>query len=67
MIHIKDHLKSQPTTEGYYTIKAVKKISEKNNVNMPIMKSIYDILYNEADIKNKINELLERPLKTEFE
>tara|TARA_Y100000590_G_scaffold415769_1_gene513951 strand:- start:241 stop:1227 length:987 start_codon:yes stop_codon:yes gene_type:complete len=66
-VNIEDHLKSQPTTEGYYTIKAVKNIAEKNNVNMPIMNSIYDILYNKADIKNKISELLERPIKAEFE
>jgi len=58
----KDILNSQQITEGYYTVKAVKLISEKNDINMPIMNSVYNILYNHHDIKSEINDLMNRPL-----
>ena len=61
-----DILKSQEITEGYFTVKAVNKIADKKNIDMPIMKSIYNILYNNYSIKNEINELLERPIADEF-
>ena len=38
-ISIEDHLRSQETTEGYYTVKAVKKITEENKITMPIMEA----------------------------
>ena len=62
-----DILKSQEITEGYFTVKAVKKIADLKKINMPIMKSIYDILYNNYSIKEEINNLLERPITDEFE
>ena len=63
---IDDILNSQQITEGYYTIKAVKKISDIKKINMPILNSIYNILYNKYSIKDEINNLLERPIKDEF-
>ena len=33
---------------------------------MPIMKSIYNILYNDASIENEISKLLNRVAKAEF-
>ena len=65
-ISIEDHLKSQDTTEGYFTVKALANIAEENNVDMPIMKSVYNILYNHSDIKDEINQLLERTIKDEL-
>ena len=59
-------LKSQQITEGYYTIKAVKKIAESKKINMPILYSIYNILYKKHSIADEINNLLERPLTDEF-
>ena len=47
-------------------MKAVKKIAEEKDINMPIMESIYNILYNHADIKNEIIKLLDRPNTDEF-
>ena len=55
-------LNNQQITEGYYTVKAVKILSEKNNINMPIMQSVYNILFNYHDIKKEINDLMNRPL-----
>jgi glycerol-3-phosphate dehydrogenase (NAD(P)+) len=59
-------LKSQQITEGYFTTKAVNIISDKKKIDMPIMKSIYNILYKNFSIKDEINKLLERPITDEF-
>ncbi len=65
-ISIEDHLKSQTTTEGYFTVKAVKKIAEEKKVDMPIMEAIYNILHNKNSITDEINQLLNRPITDEF-
>jgi len=59
-------LKSQEITEGYFTLNAVKKIAEQKKIDMPIVTSIYNILYNKHSIKDEINNLLERPETDEF-
>jgi glycerol-3-phosphate dehydrogenase (NAD(P)+) len=61
-----DILKSQEITEGYYTVKAVKQITDEKKIDMPIMQSVYNILYNFHSIKDEINNLLERPITDEF-
>ena len=63
---IDDILKSQQITEGYYTVKAVKNIADDKKIEMPIMNAIYNILYNQYNIKDVINNLLERPTKDEI-
>ena len=60
-----DLLKSQEVTEGFYTVEAVYNISKKNNIDMPIMKSVYSILYKEHNLRDEIIKLLNRPLKDE--
>ena len=60
-----DILNEQQITEGYYTVKAVKLISDKHNIDMPIMNSVFNILYNKHDIKHEINDLMNRPLTEE--
>ena len=61
-----DILKTQEITEGYYTVKAVKQIIDEKKVDMPIMQSVYNILYNSYSIKEEITNLLERPITDEF-
>ena len=63
---IDDILKSQQITEGYYTVKAVKNIADDKKIEMPIMNAIYNILYNQYNIKDVIDNLLERPIKDEI-
>ena len=63
---IDDILKSQQITEGYYTVKAVKNIADDKKIEMPIMNAIYNILYNQYNINDVINNLLERPIKDEI-
>ena len=66
-ISIEDHLKSQQTTEGYYTVKAVYEIANEKKIDMPIMNSIYNILYNGFNIDNEVNNLLDRSVKKEID
>ena len=60
-----DLLKSQEVTEGYYTVKAVYNISQKKNIDMPIMESVYNILYKKHDLKEELSNLLSRPITEE--
>ena len=60
-----DLLKSQEVTEGYYTVKAVYNISQKKNIDMPIMESVYNILYKQHDLKEELSNLLSRPITEE--
>lgn len=52
--------------EGVPTLKAVKLIADKNNIDMPIAQALYKVIYEKADIKESIKELFERSLKREF-
>lgn len=52
--------------EGYYTVQALIKIGEKNNVELPICRAIYDILFNGKDPVSVLDELFGRKLTNEF-
>jgi glycerol-3-phosphate dehydrogenase (NAD(P)+) len=47
--------------EGYYSAKSVYELAKKLNIEMPICFSVYEILYNNKNIDEAINDLLERP------
>lgn len=64
--NFKDILKSQEIIEGYFTVAGVYKMAEEKKIELPIMKSIYNILYNNYSIKDEITNLLERPITDEF-
>jgi len=51
--------------EGVYTAKAVKRLSEKLQIEMPISNEIYEILYNNKNPKQSLLDLMNRPLKEE--
>lgn len=53
--------------EGYYTLKAVKNIADRENINMPICQALYRVIYEKADIKQTIRSMFDRDLKHEFE
>ena len=65
-ISIKEHLKSQETTEGYFTVKAVYQIAKEKKIDMPIANTVYRILFQKASIHKEIETLLNRPLTKEF-
>ena len=64
--NFKEILKSQEITEGFFTVAGVYKIAKEKKIDLPIMKSIYNILYKEYPIKDEINNLLDRPITDEF-
>ncbi len=52
--------------EGVNTVKSVFEWSLKNGVDMPIAKGVYEILYNAKNPEDAVEELMKRPLKSEF-
>lgn len=52
--------------EGYYTVKAILKLANEYNVEMPICSAVYEVLYNGKDIGEEFQELFARSLKNEF-
>ncbi len=52
--------------EGYYTAKAMKNLSEKKGVELPICNSVYEMLYENKSVDDLINDLFTRSLKNEF-
>jgi glycerol-3-phosphate dehydrogenase (NAD(P)+) len=52
--------------EGVATTEAMMMLSQKYNVELPICKSVYNVLYRESDALNEINNLFLRSIKQEF-
>ena len=52
--------------EGYYTAKALKKLSEEHGVDMPICRAVYDIIYEGKDAQAVFKGLFQRSITTEF-
>lgn len=52
--------------EGVSTVKAVNDKIKELNITMPIVMAIYDVIYENADPKEKVTELMTRELKEEF-
>lgn len=63
-----DQLKDKigETVEGINTARAAYILSEKLNVSMPIIKVIYEVLYENKEVKCAIHELMTRPKRHEF-
>lgn len=52
--------------EGYYTVKALMKLSEKCGVDMPICRVVRDVIYEGKSAATALSELFGRNTKTEF-
>lgn len=52
--------------EGVPTVKAVYAKKLELGISMPIVEAIYEIIYEGADTKEKVKELMTRELKEEF-
>jgi glycerol-3-phosphate dehydrogenase (NAD(P)+) len=53
--------------EGVATLKAVKIIADREHIDMPICQALYQVIYEDTDIKNTIKKLFDRTLKQEFD
>ncbi|AJI04107.1 NAD(P)H-dependent glycerol-3-phosphate dehydrogenase [Bacillus tropicus] len=52
--------------EGVSTVKALKELSKQYDVELPISKALYEILFESKDAKDTLEELFLRPVKFEF-
>ena len=52
--------------EGYYTVRAIMHLKERYKVDMPICDAVYSILYEGADARDTITQLLSRRTTEEF-
>lgn len=52
--------------EGVMTSKALMKLAKEYNVSLPITRAIYNILFENADMKEEINTFFTRSIKKEF-
>lgn len=52
--------------EGYHTVPALIKMAEQKSVELPICKAVYDVLYNDVDIRYALGALFDRTQKLEF-
>ena len=57
--------KASGVVEGLNTIKEIYMLSKENNLDMPITNSLYEVLFNNKNIKNIGYELMNRKLKNE--
>jgi len=57
--------KTGGVVEGWFSASSVMKKQNELGIDLPICKTVYDILYNEKDIKVSVSELLNRPIKPE--
>ena len=53
--------------EGYYTVEALMVLSERYQVELPICRAVHAILYENADPRKQLAELLRRGLRAEFD
>ena len=58
--------KIQQVVEGHETVKTAYKLAQKHQIEMPITKAIYQILYEGVAAKDAVINLLSRQAKSEF-
>lgn len=52
--------------EGYYTVAALVKLGEKYQVELPICRAVYEVLYQGKEASTALDQLFLRSLKKEF-
>lgn len=58
--------KFEKLAEGVMTTKALVKLSQENDVDMPIVKACYSVLFENKMVEDAIDELFDRKVKKEF-
>ena len=62
-----DAVQQVGTVEGYYCCHAAYGLAERYDVEMPITEALYRVLYEEADVREAVRNLLDRPKRHEYE
>ena len=57
--------KNSTIAEGVFTARALKQMTHKKKLNLPIAETVYQILYRKKNIDHAIEELLNRPIGRE--
>ena len=57
---------SRDLAEGYYTVRGMLFLEEKYGVELPICRTVYQVLYENRDPKEALESLFTRSLKNEF-
>lgn len=58
--------KFEKLAEGVMTSKALCNLGKQYNVELPIVDAVYNVLFNNADIKTELSKLFVRSVKNEF-
>ena len=59
-------IKFEKLAEGVMTSKALCKLGKENNVELPIVESVYSVLFDNVDPKDALGKLFMRSVKKEF-
>ena len=59
-------IKFEKLAEGVMTSKALKKLADENNVEVPIVTGVYNVLFENKEIKDELGKLFMRNVKKEF-
>lgn len=62
-----DAVQQVGTVEGYYCCHAAYGLAKRYDVEMPITEALYRVLYEEADVREAVRNLLDRPKRHEYE
>lgn len=62
---ISDALAEVGTVEGYYAAFSAYELAEKFNIEMPIIKECYSIMYEGKEVRQALNDLISRPSRSE--
>jgi glycerol-3-phosphate dehydrogenase (NAD(P)+) len=53
-------MKLKMVAEGYYAVKCINEINEKQKIEIPIAETVYNILYDKKSPKNQMRLLSDR-------
>ncbi len=62
---IKTALAEVGTVEGYYATEMIYNLSQKYNVELPIINECYKVLYQGKDVTQSVPDLMRRPIRSE--
>ncbi len=62
-----DAVEEVGTVEGYYSCAAAYGLAQRYDIEMPITEALYHVLYEGADVREAVQNLMDRPKKHEYE